>query len=142
MNHESNLTLDEKAGSLFQSDHLLSIQFFENCRRKNSLEPERMLMLAVLEDAVVCIQKYASASKGRGKRWFRETMEWVLRDDDNWLFSFNNVCEAVDLDPGYVRRAMSQLAARESAKAVQTKCEKSPQTVRKQPGQRTVRAAA
>jgi hypothetical protein len=55
------------------------------------LEPEKALMLAVLEDAITCIQK--------GKRWFRETVDWIVTDDDDWLFSFNNICETLCLDP-------------------------------------------
>jgi hypothetical protein len=71
MTYESSLIFEEKA-SLVQSDSLLSFQFLNAYGGGTQQEPERMLMLAVLEDAVTCIQKYASISKGRGKRWFRE----------------------------------------------------------------------
>ncbi len=46
------LTSEEKIASLFQPDTLLSDQYFENLRRKTCFEPEKRLMLAVLEDAI------------------------------------------------------------------------------------------
>lgn len=45
-------TMDEKLASLFQPDTLLSTQYFDNLRRNNLLEPEKRLMLALLEDAI------------------------------------------------------------------------------------------
>ena len=50
MTHEPSLTLEEKRSFLLQPDYLLSLQFLDTCRRKSYLEPERVLMLAVLED--------------------------------------------------------------------------------------------
>ena len=51
----NSLTVEEKIASLFQPDMLLSAQF-ESVRRKNLLEPEKSLRLAILEDAVNCFQ--------------------------------------------------------------------------------------
>ena len=47
-------TMDEKLGSLFQPDTLLSAQYFDNLRRKTLLEPEKRFMLVLLEDAIHC----------------------------------------------------------------------------------------
>jgi len=47
---------DEKIASLFQPDTLLSAQYFDTLRRKTLLEPEKRLMLAILEDAINCFQ--------------------------------------------------------------------------------------
>jgi hypothetical protein len=118
MAYESSLILEEKA---VQPDHLLSFQFFNTHGERTQQEPERMLILAVLEDAVTCIQKYASISKAREKRWFREAMEWILADDDDWVFSFNNVCEAVGLSPGRLRRALIRMADGSSGKTRKTR---------------------
>jgi hypothetical protein len=46
--------IEEKIALLFQPDALLAPQYFENFRRKTPLEPEKKLMLAILEDAVWC----------------------------------------------------------------------------------------
>jgi hypothetical protein len=48
----TSLTMDERIGSLFQSDSLLVAQYFETLRRKTLFEPEKRLMLAILEDAI------------------------------------------------------------------------------------------
>ena len=47
----------ELVETLFQPDTLLPAQYHDGFKRQ-SLEPERELVLAVLEDAVVCFQKY------------------------------------------------------------------------------------
>lgn len=44
----TSLTMDERIGSLFQSDSLLVAQYFETLRRKTLFEPEKRLMLALL----------------------------------------------------------------------------------------------
>ena len=51
----------------------------------NYLEPEKKLMLAILEDAVACFQKYVFARDGKGKALFRETEDWVLEQQGDWL---------------------------------------------------------
>jgi hypothetical protein len=113
--YRSDWALDAKVVLVSQPDALLSDQFFATCRRKAYLEPEKLLMLAVLEDAVACIDKYAGASSGKRNRWFRETVEWIRTEDDEWLFSFNSLCEALGLDAAYVRRALIRTAESEPA---------------------------
>ena len=93
MNYENGLSMEERVTSLFQPDTLLPEQYLETFRRKLHLEPEKKLMLAILEDAVACFQKYLLARDGKGKTLFRETEEWVLEDRGDWLFSFANVCD-------------------------------------------------
>src|SRR3972149_9519489 len=45
---------EEKAMAVFQPDVLVSSQYLAPYQRKFHLDPERLLMLAVLEGAVVC----------------------------------------------------------------------------------------
>jgi hypothetical protein len=106
MNYETGLSVEEKVGSLFQPDTLLSAQFFETFRRKTPLEPEKRLMLAVLEDAVACFQKYVHARDNRGKTMFREAEEWIMEKNNDWLFSFEMICETLGLNPDYVRQGL------------------------------------
>ena len=56
------------------------------------LEGERRLMLAVLEDAVSCFQKYAGATRPRNKRLFQEAEEWFMDEEASWVFSFEAIC--------------------------------------------------
>ena len=106
MSYETGLSMEERVTSLFQPDTLLPEQYLETFRRKLHLEPEKKLMLAVLEDAITCFQKYVSARDGKGKVLFQETEEWVLDQGDEWLFSFANVCDTLGFDPDYLRRGL------------------------------------
>jgi hypothetical protein len=112
MRFVGGLTFDEKMNSLCQPDQLFFIQFFDTFRRRLYLEPERILVLAVLEDAVACLRKYACCPHGKGKRIFREAMDWLMIKDDDWPFSFDNVCETLGLDAEYVRRGLIQMVQR------------------------------
>ena len=103
---QSALTAEEKIASLFQPDMLLSAQYFENLRRRTHFEPEKRLMLALLEDAINCYQDNLISRSGKKKRLFEDTEQWVLRTDGDWIFSFDNVCDALGLNPEYVRRGL------------------------------------
>jgi hypothetical protein len=101
------LTLDEKIFFLYYMDPVDPAQYLATFQRNTHFEPEKALMLAVLEDAVACIQKYRQSSDAKEKRVFRDTKNWT--DNDDWVFSFNNVCETLGLAPGLVRRALIQV---------------------------------
>jgi hypothetical protein len=103
---QSALTAEEKIASLFQPDMLLSAQYFENLRRRTHFEPEKRLMLALLEDAINCYQDNLISRSGKKKRLFEDTEQWVLRTDGDWIFSFDNVCDALGLNPEYVRQGL------------------------------------
>jgi hypothetical protein len=99
MINEASLSVEEKIASLFQQDTLLPAQYFDTFRRKSHLEPEKRLMLAVLEDAITCFQKHALTRESRGKTLFREAEEWIFADSHEWLFSFDNVYELLGFNP-------------------------------------------
>ena len=121
MTYETGLSVEKMLTSLFQPDTLLPAQYLETFRRKAHLEPEKRLMLAVLEDAVGCFQKYIFARDGKGKASFREAKEWIVEEDSDWLFSFENICEVLGFNPQYVRQGLmrwkeKKLAERPKAK--------------------------
>ncbi len=81
--------------------------YLEAVCRKADLEPEQELMLAVLEEAVSCFQKYFAARDEIGTRLFCEVEEWILLPGKSgWFFSFDNICETLDLNPGYIREGL------------------------------------
>jgi hypothetical protein len=96
-------TLDEKLPGLFEPDTLLPIQYFEAMRRKHRLEGEKRLILSVLEDAVECFMKCIDANTSKGQRLFRDADEWINHEDKRWVFSFDNVCDMLDINPEYMR---------------------------------------
>jgi hypothetical protein len=71
-----------------------------------SLVPEKRLLLAVLEEAVVTFQRYATEQGRRGRRLFREAEEWMGSEELCWPCSFRNICDVLGLDPGYLRQGL------------------------------------
>ena len=101
-------TLDEKLPGLFEPDTLLPIQYFEAMRKKHLLEGEKRLILSVLEDAVECFMKCIDATTSKSQRLFRDADEWIALEDKHWVFSFDNVCDMLDINPEYMRRGLKQ----------------------------------
>jgi len=112
------ISAQDRLAGLFEPDVLLPAQFFAAFRRISGLDRERLLMLAVLEDAVDCFQKYAFAKDPRGRQLFAEAAEWVDSFDKGWLFSFENICDTLEIAPGYVRRGLSAWHERQRTIAV------------------------
>ena len=107
---------DERIVSLIEPDMLVSAQYFENLRSKTLLEPEKRLMLAVLEDAINCFQDNVLAQSGTRKRLFEEAEEWILARDRGWSFSFENICQVCGINPEYVRQGLLRWKEKKLAK--------------------------
>jgi hypothetical protein len=65
-------------------------------------------MLAVLQDAVECYQKYALARDPRGRLLFEDACVWIESGEREWPFSYENICEVLGLNPEYIRRGLSK----------------------------------
>ena len=98
--------IEEKAMMIFQPDILIDAQFQSSQRRRFHLDPERVLMLAVLQDAVVCFQEHVAAKCKRKQSIHRDAEEWISNTDRSYLFSFENVCEALGFDADYMREGL------------------------------------
>jgi hypothetical protein len=81
------------------------IGFTEKLFKKDIREKEETLILAVLESAVEDFQKYVLARNPSGKKLF-QAEEWFLEKDNDGLFSFENICETLDLHPDYIRQGL------------------------------------
>jgi hypothetical protein len=68
---------------------------------------EKRLMLAVLTDAVGCIERYRSARGARCRKEYQAALRWVAAHDRVWPFSFENICQALDLDAVRLRTALN-----------------------------------
>lgn len=113
-------TTDETLASLFQPDTLLSSQYFDNLRRKTLLEPEKRLMLALLEDAIHCFQDNLSAHTARKKKLFDEAQDWINERGGDWVFSFDYVCETLEFTPEYVRQGLLRWKEKHRPKRLET----------------------
>lgn len=87
----------------FETDGVMPEQFYPGRRRAPSLEPVMRLMAAVLIDAVRCFQRTSEASHTTGRREFREVQRWIFDDRGHGPFSFQSVCESLEIDPGGLR---------------------------------------
>jgi hypothetical protein len=89
-----------------QTDVILPVQL--DARTGALGEPERRLRLAVLEDAVDQLQRYANATSPR-ERAIRDTeLDWFASDDRTLPFSFASICDALHIDPQYVRAGLRE----------------------------------
>ncbi len=127
---------EETVASLFQPDTLAPDEYFEVFRRKTYLEAEKKLMLAVFEDAIACFQNYTLAQDKKRGALFREAEDWILEQNNDCFFSFENICEALGFNPGYIRQKLlrwkdKKLAGRPSSKICMTaKGNRGPNAIR------------
>jgi hypothetical protein len=102
-----NAAVEDKIFSLFQPDVLVPSQYLANTKSKTYREPEKKLMLAVLEDALWCFQNGLFSRDNKKKRFLAgEAEEWIMEEYGDWLFSFNEICELLGLEPRYLRKRL------------------------------------
>src|SRR5262245_40625168 len=94
-------------GHVPEAPEVLTPAFFASLRGPVAQIPERLLMLAVLENAVICYRRYARARDSQARRWFEEARDWLASSERSSVFSFESICDALDLHPDYVRRNLS-----------------------------------
>jgi hypothetical protein len=97
------------------ADASVQQQYLDTVRRSEHLEPEKALLVALLDDAIHTYRKYRTTRDRAGRKRFREAEEWIMGAGSDWIFSFNNVCELLGLDPDFVRRGVIE-SVNETAK--------------------------
>src|SRR5215510_3662828 len=114
---EKNMTMSASliaihdTGKLFEPDAILPTQFYAMFKNNQYREPERRLMVAILEDAVSCLSTDPHRCNLRQGKQYEEAKLWVSTDDEGeWIFSFRNICEVLGMDPGYLRRGLMRPA--------------------------------
>lgn len=94
---------DDFLARILEPDTFLPSQFYGNKGLSRQLEGEKRLMLAILKDAVECLEKYRAARNSSGIELYQNAVEWIADKSMGWLFSFNNVCDLLGFDPDYMR---------------------------------------
>jgi hypothetical protein len=149
---------NSNVGNLLEPDVLVPHDYLKTQLRSLPAEPEQLLLLAVVKDAIETFQRLLNAKTTAGKRQFRETEEWIWSDESDRVFSFTHVCEMLGLDPEYLRRGLRIWTGSDQRQTEVPKCdaiaqvsarafhlsprneEKHPETSRS-PDQRAVAAA-
>lgn len=104
--------MTDRSFGLFEPDALLPAQFYAAFRGGSAVRGEKRLMLAVLEDALDCYQKYAFSRDVHGRQLFDESQDWITSCNRVWFFSFENICETLGINPEYLRRGLETWRAR------------------------------
>jgi hypothetical protein len=97
---------DDFLARIVEPDIFLPSQFYGPSGLSRKLEGEKRLMIAILKDAVECLEKYRSAKTAAGRCQYQNAIEWVRDPDTEWLFSFTNICDLLGFDPQYMREVL------------------------------------
>ena len=100
--------ISEATDNLFQMDIILPAQYF-GALGSVGLSSEQRLMLAVLVDAINLLQGWQRVGSARKRRAFAEAAQWVNTRGTNDPFSFDSVCDALELDPDMLRSRLRGL---------------------------------
>ena len=97
---------DDFLARIVEPDAFLPSQFYGTGGLSRKLEGEKRLMIAILKDAVECLDKYRGARSGSGRSQYENALEWVQDKGTDWLFSFTNICDLLGFDPDYLRSVL------------------------------------
>jgi hypothetical protein len=97
---------DDFLARILEPDIFLPSQFYGTGGLSRKLEGEKRLMIAILKDAVECLEKYRGTRNSAGRSHYENAIEWVKDTDTEWLFSFTNICDLLGFDPDYMREVL------------------------------------
>jgi hypothetical protein len=97
---------DDFLARILEPDVFLPSQFYGTGGLSRQVDGEKRLMIAILKDAVECLNKYRGARSSLGSSQYHNALEWVEDEGTDWLFSFNNICDLLGFDPGYLRKML------------------------------------
>jgi hypothetical protein len=97
---------DDFLARILEPDVFLPSQFYGAGSLSRKLEGEKRLMIAILKDAVECLDKYRGARSSAGCSHYLNALEWVEDKGTDWLFSFTNICDLLGFDPDYMREVL------------------------------------
>lgn len=97
---------DDFLARILEPDIFLPSQFYGTGGLSRKLEGEKRLMIAILKDAVECLDKYRGAGSSSGRSYYQNAIEWIQDKSTDWLFSFTNICDYLGFDPDYLREVL------------------------------------
>jgi hypothetical protein len=103
---------DRWDNALFEPELILPAQMPRGARLDGNTSGARALMLAVLEEAVLCIERGRRRRHPRTRRLAAEAETWVRSDCREWLFSFASICDVLGIDPEALRTRLLTRAER------------------------------
>lgn len=101
-----NVKIEDRAEPMSSPMTISAISDIQILGVRSRLTPEEELLLAILEDAVICFQKYAFAKDQRGRELFLDAEAWIMSNVNEGLFSFTSVCDHLGVAASYVRQGL------------------------------------
>lgn len=89
--------------ALFEPELILPAQMTGGARVDGDTSGARALMVAILEDALLCVERGRRRRHPRTRRLAAEAETWVRSDCREWLFAFASICDVLGIDPDAVR---------------------------------------
>ena len=85
-------------------DVLTPVQYYGGVRNQHpETHAMKRLLSAVLEDALRCLQTYAKSRNPVRRKAFGEAETWILDRKAQGPFAFDTICEALGIQPDYLR---------------------------------------
>ena len=103
LSHNGGLT------TLLQTEAILPSQFWDSAPVDQRGGPERRLLLAILEDALVTLLQHRTREDLASRRLITETERWIASDRRTSIFDFAGLCDVLSLDPDYIRLLIKRL---------------------------------
>jgi hypothetical protein len=94
---------NEAERTLFEPEVILPAQLAWGVRCDGNTSGARALMIAVLEDAVLCIERGRRRRHPHTRRLAAEAETWMRSDCREWLFSFASICDVLEIDADALR---------------------------------------
>jgi hypothetical protein len=92
--------------ALLEPEVFTPSQFFSSAAGNIDLQPEKRLVLSILEGAVSDFQRFATARDATGRRLFRDAAAWFASPDQSWPFAFESACLWLGLPSDSIRRGL------------------------------------
>jgi hypothetical protein len=109
-----SVAVEERTSSPLEPDTLVPSQYFDKVGSDAAFQPEKRLMLAVLEEAIATFQRHVLSDNSRSQRLVEEVEQWADGADADWPFSFENICDALDIEPEFLRNGMTRWKAQQT----------------------------
>ena len=88
--------------SLGEANNTIIVDELLQSEKGYAMGPERSLFAALLFDGIQSYFLYANFTSKASAR-HREAYNWVHSGDSEYVFSFENTCEALGIDPSFLR---------------------------------------
>jgi hypothetical protein len=102
------MAISAASETIFHMDVILPSQYFAE-QGNVGFSSEQRLMLAVLVDAINVLEGWRRTGGVRERKAFAEAAQWVNVTGTSHPFSFDSVCEALEIDPGLMRSRLFNL---------------------------------